>query len=84
MTATMEILFNYAQEHMVRPLLLQEGKYTHAVHCSEQHEETLRTHIDSGAEVRLDHLLREEELITFLLERALFRAGFQIAMELMR
>ena len=84
MTDAMEPLFQYAQEHMVHSLLLQEDKYDRAAQCSEAQREALRILLDQPAQNLLDSVLREKELFGFMHERALFRAGFRLAIELLR
>ena len=60
MTEPMEILYTYAQEHIVHALLLP------------------------SALEHLDNLLDEQHLVDFYREQSMFRAGFSLAVELMR
>lgn len=82
MTDAMQVLFLYAQEHMVRSLLSQEREYANIHLCVEKQEEAFRTLLDEKAQERFDNLLDEQDLLSSFYGRAMFRAGFQIAMEL--
>lgn len=82
MTDLMESLFTYAQEKLIRSLLNQESEYIPACHNADRQEEILRALLGKDAETHLDKLIREQELLLFMQERAMFRAGFQIAMGL--
>lgn len=84
MTEAMQALFLYAQEHMVCSLLSQEHEYTNVHLCVEKQEKAFRALLDEKAQNRFDDLLDEQNLLSFFYGRALFRAGFQIAMELSR
>lgn len=84
MTELMEALFHYAQEHSLAALLAEEGEYRSSVRCAEQQEERLRAALDEPATARLDALLGELELAGWIEERAAFRAGFRMALELAR
>ena len=84
MTDAMEVLFNYAQEHMVCPLLSQEREYANVRLCVEKQEETFCALLDEKARERFDNLLDEQNLLSSFCGRAAFRAGFQIALELLR
>ena len=82
MTDAMQALFLYAQEHMVCSLLSQEREYANAGLCVEKQEEAFRALLDETTRERFDNLLDEQNLLSSFYGRALFRAGFQIAMEL--
>lgn len=84
MTDLMEALFVYAQEHSVAPLLAEEGAYRSSICCAERQEEQLRAALDEQTSARLDALLREQDLARWIEERAAFRAGFRLALELAR
>lgn len=84
MTALMETLFQYAQENKIRALLEEERECARAYYCADKQEEALRALIGEAAGERLDKMLQERELIQFMHERAFFRAGFQLAAELLR
>ncbi len=84
MTDLMEALFAYAQEHSVASLLAEEGAYKSSVLCAERQEERLRAALDGETSARLDAFLREWELAGWIAERAAFRAGFRMALELAR
>lgn len=84
MTEAMEVLFSYAQEHMLNALLSQEHKYATAHLCAAKREEAFRALLDETARERFDDLLDEQNLLTSFYGRAQFRAGFRLAMELGR
>lgn len=84
MTDAMQALFNYAQEHMVRSLLSQEHEYANVQLCVEEQAKALRALLNEKEQKRFHDLLDEQDLLTFLYGRALFRAGFQLAVELGR
>lgn len=82
MTNAMQALFLYAQEHLIRSLLDAEPEFNSVVSCVERQDNSFRALLDQTAEERFDKFLAEEALLALLNERAAFRAGFQIAMEL--
>ena len=82
MTDAMEALFNYAQEHLLCSLLSQESEYASAHLCAQKQEEAFRTLLNGREQERFDKLMDEHNLLTSFYGRAVFRAGFQIAMEL--
>ena len=84
MSNAMEALFQYAQEHMVCSLLHQEQEYASVRLCAEKQEEAFLALLDDTAQERYDRLQKERDLLSTLYERALFRAGFRLAMELSR
>lgn len=84
MTDAMEALFLYAQEHMVASLLRQEQEYASVRRCVEKRQEAFSASLNNSAQERFDDLLDEQNLLSAFYGRALFRAGFQLAMELGR
>ena len=84
MTDIMEVLFQYAQEHMVCALVRQEREYANVRLCAEKQEEAFLALLDDAAQKRYEHLLKEQNLLSTLYERAMFRAGFRLAIELSR
>ena len=84
MTNTMEILFSYAQEWLEPALLLGEPQCAEAQRYTAEQEKRLRVLLTSEALQCLDDFLEEQKLFLFFEKQALFRAGFQIAMELSR
>ena len=82
MTNAMEVLFNYAQEHMTNSLLCQEQEYANVRQCLEKRRESFFASLSDDAQGRFDDLLDEQNLLSSLYGRAMFRAGFQIALEL--
>ena len=84
MTDIMEVLFQYADEHMLYSLLNQEPEYASAQLCIEKQEEAFLALLDDTLQERYDTLRDEQNLLSTFYERALFRAGFRLAMELSR
>lgn len=84
MTEVMQALFLYAQEHLIRSLLDTEPEFHNVVSCLERQDNSFRSLLDQATEERFDKFLAEDALLDLLNERAAFRAGFQIAMELSR
>ena len=82
MTDAMDTLFLYAQEHRIRPLLDEEPEFYNVVTCMERQDKSFRALLDEETETRFDKFLSEQALLDLFSERAAFRAGFQIAMEL--
>ena len=83
MTDAMEVLYAYAQDYLLRSLLEREPDYADALRHADQQERSLRALLGADEE-RLDALLDERSSLDFHRGQALFRAGFQIAMELSR
>ena len=84
MTDAMEVLFSYAQEWLEKPLLLLEPEYQDILRHADSQEQRLRAVLNDEANALLESLLEEKRLLLLHHEQALFRAGFQIAMELGR
>lgn len=84
MTETMEALYKYAEEHLVRSLLEQEREYVSASRCAEKQERDFLALVGEEHGGRLEAVLDERKLLAFFEGQALFRAGFQIALELTR
>lgn len=84
MTEPMEVLYTYAQEHIVYALLEQESGYKNAMLYAKKQEAKLRDKLIFGSVEHLDKLLEEQKLCDFYRGQALFRAGFSLAVELMR
>lgn len=84
MTDAMEALFNYAQEHLTRALLEEEPEFHSVASCLERQDSSFRTLLDEETERRFQKFLDEQALFNLFNERAAFRAGFQLAMELGR
>lgn len=84
MTDTMEVLFAHAQDWLVRPLLVAEPEYEDILRHADSQEQRLRTLLNDEAKQLLDDLIDERNTLSFFREQAMFRAGFQIALELGR
>lgn len=84
MTDLMEVLYSYAQDHLLRGLLDREPEYANMCHCADRQERALRELVGEEAEKHLEDLLEERKLMSFYESQALFLAGFQTALELTR
>ena len=84
MTDLIDVLYSYAQDYVVRGLLDREPEYAEVCRCANRQEQALRELVGKESEEHLADLLEEQRLMTFLEKRALFLAGFQIALELTR
>lgn len=84
MTDAMEALFRYAQERRIRLLLDTEPEFSQVVLCLERQDKSFRALLDEETETRFEKFLSEQALLDLFNERAAFRAGFQIALELER
>lgn len=84
MTDAMEVLFAHAQDWLIKPLLTAEPEYEDLLRTTAQQEQRLRAMLSDDAKQALDDLLGERNLLSSLYEQALFRTGFQLAIELSR
>lgn len=84
MTEPMDVLYKYAEEHMVCGLLEQEREYVSASRCAEKQERAFLALVGEEHGERLEAMLDERKLLSFFEGQALFQAGFQIALELTR
>lgn len=84
MSDAMEVLFLYAEEHTIPALLAVDEAYLSGERCAEAQETALRSALDQSGTKNLDAMLGEMELVRTTELRAVFRAGFQLAMELGR
>ena len=84
MSESMEVLFSYAQEWLEPALLLTEPQCVETKHCADKQEKRLRAMLNQETLQCLEDFLDERNLLQFFEKQALFRAGFQIAMELGR
>lgn len=84
MTEPMEVLYTYAQERIMHALLVREPEYQDALLHAEKEEGKLRAMLLPTTLEHLDNLLDEQHLLDFYREQAMFRAGFSLAVELMR
>ena len=82
MTDAMEALFLYAQEYLLRSLLDDDPEFYAAISSLEQQESSFRALLDGEMEERFQKFLTEQSRLNLINERAIFRAGFQVAMEL--
>lgn len=84
MTAAMEALFDYAQDCLEQPMLLLEPEYESILRSIDSQEQRLRAMLNDEAKQLLDNLIDERNLMLSMEAEVMFRAGFQIAMELSR
>ncbi len=84
MNDPMEVLFAYAQDWVVKPLLLAEPEYESLLHDADRQEQRLRSMLNDETKQLLDTLMDERDTLSSLYRQALFRAGFQTAVELSR
>ena len=80
----MEVLFQYAQEHMFRNLLHQEQGYDSAYKCVQRKRDALLPLLTQEAQERFEDLQEEQNLLDSFFHRAAFRAAFQLAAKLLR
>ncbi|MBD5118302.1 MAG: hypothetical protein HDT37_04205 [Clostridiales bacterium] len=84
MTDAMEVLFNYAQEWLEKPLLLAEPEYESVLRRVDSQEQRLQAMLSDEGKELLDHLISERNFLLSFHQQAMFRAGFQLALELGR
>ena len=84
MTDLIGILYSYAQDYMLRGILDREPGYAEACHCADRQERTLYELVGKENKAHLEDLLEERKLMSLFEGEALFRAGFQVALELTR
>lgn len=84
MTDAMKVLYQYAEEHMVHPFMTQTPEYSRICFHVEQQGEAFRAMLNDEMTQSFEQLAAEQHQLDFIYEQALFRAGFQIALELMR
>ena len=84
MTDAMEVLFSYAQDYLEPALLLAIPQCAESQRCVSGQEKRLRAILDEAALKCSNDFLDEQKLLLFFEKQALFRAGFQIALELSR
>ncbi len=84
MTNAMDVLRQYAEEHMVRPFMTQDPEYSRTRFCVEKQEESFRALLNEETTKLFEKLQAEQDQLDFIHEQALFRAGFHVALELFR
>ena len=84
MTDAMQVLFQYAQEQMVRPFMEQDPEYSSTRFYVEKREKAFRALLNDEMEKLFDDLQSERNQLDFIYEQALFRSGFRLALELLR
>lgn len=80
----MEALYQYAETHMLDAYLYQDEHYAPSDVCAQRQAELLQTTLTEQGKTHLKALLDELELVRAARDRAAFRAGFRLALELGR
>lgn len=84
MTDVMEILYTYAQDRLLRAYLCEDQTYAASDLCAQRQTEQLRAALTEQEQIHLKKLLDELELVQSARDRAAFRSGFRLAIELTR
>ena len=84
MTELMEVLYNYAQRQLLPSYLCLDPFYAESDLCAARQTEAVRAALTEQGQVHLKKLLDELELVQAARDRAAFRAGFSLALELAR
>ena len=79
-----QVLYTYAQEQMVSALLAREEGYARAQQRGEENKRVLLAIVGEEYGERLESMEDEQNELFYFYGRALFRAGFQVALELTR
>ena len=80
----MEALYQYAEAHMLDAYLCRDEHYAPSDLCARRQAELLRPLLTEQGKTHLKALLDELELVRAARDRAAFRAGFCLAVELGR
>lgn len=83
MNELMEVLFGYAQAHLLPGYLCRDEAYAASDRCAERQEELVRAALGEGGQVHFEALLDELEITQFARDRAAFLCGFHLARELL-
>lgn len=84
MTNVMKVLFQYAEEHMVHSLMIQTPDYLQIRSNAIKQEEAFLALLTKETAERYEKMMAECHRRDYIYEQALFRAGFLIALELIR
>lgn len=84
MTEPMETLYQYAETHLLAAYLCQDEDYMPSDVCARRQTELLQAALTEQGKTHLKALLDELELVRAARDRAAFRAGFRLALELAR
>lgn len=84
MANLMDALYSYAQDYLLRGLLDREPEYANVCRCADRQERVLWELVGEENKEPLEGLLEERKLMSFYEGQAMFRAGFQVAVELLR
>lgn len=82
MSELMEVLFGYAQKHLIPGYLCRDEAYAASDDCAEKEEELVRAALAEKEQIHLKNLLDELELAQDARDRAAFLCGFHLALEL--
>lgn len=82
MNGLMEVLFGYAQKHLLPGYLCREEAYAASNRCAERQEELVRAALGESGQVHLEAMLDELEITQAARDRAAFLCGFHLAREL--
>lgn len=77
-----EVLYGYAQKHLLPGYLCRDEAYADSDRCAGQQEELLRAALGEGGQEHLKVMLDELEITQSSRDRAAFLCGFHLAVEL--
>lgn len=84
MTELLEVLYTYAQEHLLPAYLCQDQIYASSAPCAQRQTERLLAALTGEEQIYFKRLLDELELVQCARDRAAFRSGFRLALALAR
>ena len=84
MTEPMEALYTYAQKNLFPAYLCLDPFYAESDHCAEKQLELLRAALADEGKLHLKAMLDELTVVQAARDRAVFRSGFRLALELAR
>lgn len=80
----LEILYDYAQQNLLPAYLRLDPFYTESDHCAQRQTERVCAALTEQGKTHFAALLDELEQVQAARDRAAFRAGFRLALELAR
>lgn len=84
MLDAMKVLYQYAEEQMVHLFMTQTPEYSRIRSRVEKQEAAFRALLNDEMAALFEKILAERNQLDFIYEQALFRSGFQVALELFR
>lgn len=84
MTEPMEALYTYAQKYLFPAYLDLDEHYAASDHCAGRQMELLRAALTDEGKLHLNAMLDELTVVQAARDRAVFRSGFRLALELSR